>query len=114
MSNDNLNTALSEQQQNKDIESVEECAAILIRTIEQLRQDNGVPDEEEVSLYVTDAPIVHSTLSEYEEEIMQKANLVDVVQVNIKAGTPMPEALPQVDCQIGDDTVTIAIERQAK
>lgn len=114
MSNDNLNTALSEQQQSKDITSVEECAAILIRTIGQLRQDNGVPDKEEVSLYVTDAPIVHSTLSEYKEDMMQKANLVDVVQVNIKAGTPMPDALPQVERQIGDDHVTIAIERQAK
>ena len=89
--------------------SVEECAAVLIRTIQQLREENDIADEE-VSLYVTDAPIVHSTLLEYQDEVMEKANLVNIVQVNVKAGNPMPEALPQVDCKIGDDLVTIALE----
>lgn len=96
-----------------EVVTVEECAALLIRTIQQLREENDVPEDEEVSLYVTDAPIVHSTLSEYEDDIMEKANLVDVVQVNVKAGNPMPEALSQVDRMIGDDLVTVAIEKQA-
>ncbi|MCB0100087.1 MAG: hypothetical protein KDE46_30355 [Caldilineaceae bacterium] len=113
MSTNQTNTAGTAHQSSKNVTSVEDCATILVGLIQQLRQDNGVPENEEVSLYVTDVPIVHSTLSEYEDEIIKKANLVDVVQVNMKAGNPMPETLPHVERQIGNDTVTIAIERQA-
>jgi len=96
---------------SKTITSVETCKTFLVDTVEQLRTDNNISADEKVSLYVTDVPIIHSTIAEYESEIKEQAHLVDVVQVNIKAGNPMPKALAQVDCTIGEDEVTIAIEQ---
>ncbi|MEZ4869110.1 MAG: hypothetical protein R3C14_47755 [Caldilineaceae bacterium] len=104
--------ASAKQKSGEQVASVEECAAVLLRTVQQIRQEHGLAANEEASLYVTDVPIVHSTLAEYRDEIMEKANLVDIVPVNVKAGNPMPEALPQVECQIGDESVTVALERQ--
>lgn len=110
----NSNTTTMQDSQQKDNgQLVEECASVLVLTVQKLRNENNISEDEEVSLYVTDAPIVHSTLSEYREDIMQKANLVDIVQVNIKAGTPMPAMIPQIECTIGDDEVTIGIDQQA-
>lgn len=97
----------------KDVMSVEECAQVLISTVKDLRSENGL-SEGEVTLYLIDAPLIHSTLSEYREEIMEKASLVAIVQVNEEAGVPMPEAIPQVEKQIGDDIVTVGIQEQAK
>ena len=105
------NSTTATQEPSKAITSVEECKTFLINTVRQLREQQQISHSEQVSLYVTDVPIVHSTISEYEAEIKKDANLADVVQVNIKAGNPMPEALPQVDHTIGEEEVTVAIER---
>ncbi|MEZ4682657.1 MAG: hypothetical protein R2932_51465 [Caldilineaceae bacterium] len=110
----NANSMTSAKQpSNGQTISVEECVDILQRTVTKLRRDQGISAKEQVSLYVTDAPIIHSTLSEYGNKIKENANLTDIVQVNIKAGNPMPEALPQVECTLGDDEVTVAIQQQA-
>lgn len=106
-------TSFSHGNSADNVASVEECADVLVRTVQQLRNENNISQEEQVSLYVTDAPLIHSTLSEFKDKIKEQAKLVDVVQVNPKAGIPMPEALPQVDCEIGDERVTVAVERQA-
>lgn len=111
MTTTSANGTSTKQPRSANINSVEECKTFLINTIQQLRKDNQIGKSEEVSLYVTDVPLVHSTIAEYEGDIKRSANLVDIVQVNVKAGNPMPAALPHVDCEIGEDEVTIALER---
>lgn len=104
-------TTQTAQYEKKDITSVEECKQLLVQSFAQLRKDNNISESEAVSLYVTDVPLIHSTIAEYEEDLKQIGNLTDVVQVNVKAGNPMPEALPHIDYLIGKDEVTVAIER---
>ena len=95
----------------REIMSVEECAQVLIEQVKQLRLQADITNDRAVSIYVTDVPLVHSTLSEYDERIRQQTNASDIVQVNIKAGNPMPKNLPQVELYTLDDGPTvIAIE----
>lgn len=95
---------------NETVTSVEECAAAVIHAVQQLRERKDIPRTEEVSLYITDAPLVHSMLSEYRDAVIEKANLADIVQENIKAGNPIPESLPQIECEMGGEMITIAIQ----
>lgn len=95
--------------QSQTITTVEECKEFLVHTVQTLRQQQQIQAGDQVSLYVTDAPIIHSTIAEYETAIKKEANLEDVVQVNIKAGNPMPKSLAHKDTIIGEDEVTIAI-----
>jgi len=91
--------------------STEECAQVIIDQVAQLRKEADIAADQEVSIYVTDVPLVHNTLSQYHERIREQANAVDIVQVNIKAGNPMPANLPQVELSTLDDgPAVIAIE----
>lgn len=104
-------TQSSNGKRDKEILSVEECAAAIIQYVEQLRADADLTDDQEISIYVTDVPLIHSTLSEKGDYIRQKTNAVDIVQVNVKAGEPMPAHLPQVEVHHFDrGPATIAIE----
>lgn len=92
--------------------SIEGCAEVIIDTVQQLRSEAGVADDQEISIYVTDAQIIRSTLAEMGDYIREQTNAVDVVRVNIKAGNPMPAHLPQVELHnLDDGPATIAIEK---
>jgi len=102
---------MSTQTANHEVMSTEECAQVIIDQVAQLRQQANIATDHTVSIYVTDVPLVHNTLSQYNERIRQQANAIDIVQVNIKAGNPMPENLPQVELHTLDDgPAVIAIE----
>lgn len=99
------------QTADREIMSVEECAQVIIDQVKQLRAQADISHDREVSIYVTDVPLIHSTLSEYEERIRQQTNASDIVQVNVKAGNPMPKNLTQVELHTLDDgPAIIAIE----
>jgi len=95
----------------QEITSVEQCAELLIDHVQQLRQEQNLDDDEQVSIYITDVPLVHSTIAEYGRRLEQATNAADIVQVNLQAGNPMPKDLPHH--QIGrfsKEPVTVAIE----
>lgn len=77
--------------------STEECAEVIIRTVEQLRDEAGLAADQEISIYVTDAQLIRSTFAEKGDYIRDRTHAVDVVRVNVKAGNPMPAHLPQVE-----------------
>lgn len=74
--------------------STEECAEVIIRTVEQLRDEAGLAADQEISIYVTDAQLIRSTFAEKGDYIRDRTHAVDVVRVNVKAGNPMPAHLP--------------------
>lgn len=77
--------------------SIDECAEVIIRTVDQLRNEAGLSADQEISIYVTDAQLIRSTLAEKGDYIRKRTHAVDVVRVNVKAGNPMPAHLPQVE-----------------
>ena len=93
-----------------DDQSIQECADILVQSVNQLREEHRILDEQDISIYVMDAPIVHSAVAQFGEQIQYRTNAFSIVQVNIDAGQPMPEALPQLEVTIGDEPVVIAVE----
>jgi len=97
--------------QEFDINSVKECADVLVQSVTQIRKDNDISESQDISIYVIDTPIVHSTIVQFDKYIKEQTNAHRIVQVNIDAGTPMPEALPQLEVTIGDDPVVIAVEQ---
>lgn len=97
---------------DKEVESVEQCAEIIIDHVKQLRQEQGFGDGENVSIYITDVPLVHSTLSEYSDKIEKATGASDIVQVNVQAGNPMPEDLPRHEITVfSKEPVVVAIEK---
>ncbi|MEZ4732775.1 MAG: hypothetical protein R3E79_37200 [Caldilineaceae bacterium] len=105
--------AKSTENQNTEHEvlSVDECAEVLIDTVAQLRTEAGVADEQEISIYVTDVPLIRSALKQKGDYIHEKTNAVDVVRVNVEGGQPMPAHLPQRELHNLDRSpATIAIE----
>lgn len=94
-----------------EVMSVEECAQVIIDQVNTLRRQAEIGTDRAISIYVTDVPLIHSTISAYEERIRNETNASDIVQVNIKAGNPMPKNLLQVELHTLDDGPTIiAIE----
>lgn len=77
--------------------STDDCAEVIIRTVEQLRDEVGLAADREISIYVTDAQLIRSTLAEKGDYIRERTHAVDVVRVNVKAGNPMPAHIPQVE-----------------
>jgi hypothetical protein len=94
-----------------DEKSVKECADILIQSVKQIRKDNYISKNQDISIYVIDAPIVHSAVAQFGEHIQEQTNAHSIVQVNIDVGNPMPDALPQIEVTIGNDPVIIAVEQ---
>ena len=94
-----------------DVKSVKECADILVQSVVEIRKDNNISENQDISIYVIDTPIVHSTISQFDKDIKERTNAHRIVQVNIDGGIPMPEALPQIEVTIGDDPVIIAVEQ---
>ncbi len=92
---------------DREVMSVEECAQVIIDQVQQLRQQANISRDQPVAIYLTNVPLVHSTLSEYEDRIRQQTNASDIVQVNIKAGNPMPANLRQVELHTLDDGPTV-------
>lgn len=96
----------------EEITSVEQCAELLIDHVKQLRQEQSIGDNQEISIYVTDVPLVHSTLSELSDRIEKATNATDIVQVNVKAGNPMPENLAHHQINVfSKEPVIVAIEQ---
>ncbi len=111
MANQNLAATAAAKGVDREITSVEQCAELLIDHIKQLRQEQNIADEQEISIYVTDVPLVHSTLSTLGDRVKRATNAVDIVQVNIQAGNPMPENLPQREIHVfSKEPVTVAID----
>jgi len=94
-----------------DVKTVKECADILIQSVNQIRKDNDISECQDISIYVIDAPIIHSTITQFDKHIKERTNAHRIIQVNIDGGTPMPEALPQIEVTIGNDPVVIAVEQ---
>lgn len=92
--------------------SIDECAEVIIGTVEQLRAKAGLTAAQEISIYVTDAQLIRSTLAEKGDYIRKRTHAVDLVRVNVKAGNPMPAHLPQVELHNLDQGPTsIGIEK---
>lgn len=97
--------------QQNQVLSTEECAEVIIRTVAQLRDKAGIAADQDISLYVTDAQLIRSTLAEKGDYIRERTHVVDVVRVNVKAGNPMPAHLPQVELHnLDQGPTTIGIE----
>ena len=94
-----------------DEQSVKACADILVESVNQIRKDNDISEDQDISIYVIDAPIVHSAIAQFGEHIQERTNAHSIVQVNLDVGNPMPDALPQIEVIIGDDPVVIAVEQ---
>ena len=48
--------------QNFDVKSIKECADILVQSVIQICKDNNISESQDISIYVIDTPIVHSTI----------------------------------------------------
>lgn len=89
-------------------------ADTLVQHIQQLRQEQGIADDQPIETYVTNTEIVRSLMKQYRDYIEEQTNTSDLVQVNDDAGNPMPAQLPQTEYQIGDQVVTIAINQSGR
>jgi hypothetical protein len=92
-------------------QSIKECVDILVQSVNQIRKDNNISENKDISIYVIDAPIVHSAVTQFGKHIQEQTNAHSIVQVNLDVGNPMPDALPQIEVTIGDDPVVIAVEQ---
>ncbi|MBX3011663.1 MAG: hypothetical protein KF832_09140 [Caldilineaceae bacterium] len=91
--------------------STAECAEVIIETVAQLRTEAGLSADQDISIYVTDAQLIRSTLTERGDYIREKTHAIDLVRTNVKAGIPMPAHLPQKELHsLNDGPATIAIE----
>jgi len=86
----------------------------IVRSIQQLRQEQGIANEQPIATYVTNTEVVRSVLKQYQDYIEEQTNTADLVQVNVDAGNPMPEELPQTELHVGDQTITIAISESGE
>ena len=95
--------------------SVEEAAELLIQYVNQLRDQAGLDDDHEITIYVTDVKLLHSTLAEMGDYIREQTNALSIVQVNSEAGNPMPAHLPQLEVHEFDQgPATIGIDPQGE
>jgi len=86
----------------------------LVRCIQQLRQEQGIADQQPISTYMTNTEVVRSVLKQYRPYIEEQTNTADLVQVNPDAGNPLPQDLPQAELHVGDQTITIAISESGE
>ena len=86
----------------------------LVLRIQQLRKEQGIADEQPISVYVINTEVVRSVLKQYRAYIEEQTNTADLVQVNVDAGNPLPEELPQTELHVGDQTITIAISESGE
>jgi hypothetical protein len=91
-------------------QKLQELKEDIVSQIQQLRQESGIKNER-VALYITDTPLVRGILHEYADEIRQTANAVNIVQVDVDAGIPQPEEHPHRTFPLGEDKVTISMEK---
>lgn len=89
-----------------EVLSTAECAEVIINTVKQLRTEAGISAEQSISLYVPNAQLIRSTLSERGDYIREQINAIDVVQTNVRAGIPMPAHIPQVELHNLDESPT--------
>ncbi len=95
--------------------SVEEAAEVLIQYVKQLRADAGIDETQEISIYVTNVQLINSMLTEMGDYVREQTNAVDIVQVNVKAGNPMPAHLTQIEVHEFDQgPATIGIDAQGE
>ncbi len=111
MTNQKTNQSASEE----EVLSVEEAAELIVKYVNQLREENGIGKDEEISIYVTGVQLIRSAFAEMGDYIRKQTNAIDVVQVNVKAGNPMPAHLPQIEVHEFDQgPATIAIDAQGE
>lgn len=82
----------------------------IVRRLQQLRSESGLDSDARVSVYITDTPLVRGVLHEYDDEVRKAVNAVDIVQVDVEAGIPLPEEHPHQTFTLGEDKVTIGLE----
>lgn len=82
----------------------------IVRRLKQLRDESGVDGDARIAVYITDTPLVRGVLHEYEDDVRQAVNAVDIVQVDVEAGIPLPEEHPHQTFTLGEDEVTIGLE----
>ena len=90
-------------------QKIQEYKGVIVREVERLRQASGVNDR--IALYITDTPLVRGILHEHADEMSQSLNVVNIVQVDVNAGIPSPEVHPNRTFTLGEDKVTIALEK---
>ncbi len=95
---------------NNGEKQIQESRDEIVRQIQQLRAASGIGDDARVSVYITDTPLVRGILHEYKEEMQKAVNAVDIVQVDLEAGIPLPEEHPNQTFTLGEDQVTIGLE----
>jgi superfamily I DNA and RNA helicase len=91
-------------------QKIQEYKENIVQQIQQLRQESGIKSDR-IALYITDTPLVRGILHEYADEIRQTVNAANIVQVDIDAGIPQPEEHPHHTFPLGEDKVTISIEK---
>lgn len=101
----------SPEQTNSEEAELRDCAKSLAQAVNQLREQNDMAGDQQVSIYVADKPIVRSMLKEHRQYIIDKTNAVDLVQINLDANIPIPDHAPQDDFEIGGQTIRVAIDR---
>jgi superfamily I DNA and RNA helicase len=91
-------------------QKIQEFKENIVQQIQQLRQESGIKNDR-IALYITDTPLVRGILHEYADEIRQTVNAANIVQVDVDAGIPQPEEHPHHTFPLGEDKVTISIEK---
>jgi superfamily I DNA and RNA helicase len=91
-------------------QKIQEFKENIVQQIQQLRQESGIKNDR-IALYITDTPLVRGILHQYADEIRQTVNAANIVQVDVDAGIPQPEEHPNHTFPLGEDKVTISIEK---
>jgi hypothetical protein len=90
-----------------DEQSVKECADILVQSVNQIRKDNDISENQDISIYVIDAPIVHSAVSQFGKHIQERTNAHSIVQVNFDAGNPYAFTEGCSSCELPSPTILL-------
>ncbi|MFN8489306.1 MAG: hypothetical protein U0350_17115 [Caldilineaceae bacterium] len=91
--------------------NLKQYADDVIHCIQELRHEKNFSDSEPIAAYVTNTEVMRSLLKQYRSYIEEKANIADLVQVNIDAGNPMPDNVAKKELDIGDQEIIIGIDR---
>lgn len=90
-------------------QKIQEYKQTILDEVQRLRSESNIGDER-ISLYITDTPLVRGILHEHEDDMRNRLNAVDIVQVEVDAGIPNPKEHPNRTFTLGEDKVTIAME----
>ena len=92
----------------------------LVRRIQQLRKDAALAISDRIVTYVADFAndntvgdgLVHEILAHFGGYVREETLTVDLVQIHAGQGNTIPQHLPQVNFELGESQVTIAVARK--